>query len=101
MMKKTLFFVVTVALSTLCFAQNYNAAKVTVRDSIWLNGKWVKKVNTDASLSGAGDNEIPSTKAVKAYVDNVVIAAGSGTGNYKGFFKCSVIESFQFLHNPG
>ena len=53
---------------------NVNAAKVTIKDSIWFGGsggagKWLRDITTNAGLPNAKDNEVPSTKAIKAYVD--------------------------------
>ncbi len=60
-------------LSSLCIAAqttNIEAKKVIANDSIRINGKWVKSVITDTSLTGATSRDIPSAAAIKAYVAN-------------------------------
>lgn len=42
---------------------NVNANRVSVSDSIWIAGKWVKGITTDATIK-AGNNEVPSTRYV-------------------------------------
>jgi len=77
-MKKWIGLLVLSASTLLSQAQtqNVNAAKVTVRDSIWLSGKWIKNVTTDTTLSG-GHNEVPSTKAVKDFIQKQQVNGGA------------------------
>jgi hypothetical protein len=79
-MKRILLIALSALFITTIQAQktNVNASRVTVSDSIWINGKWIKGINTSPSLTGAADNEVPSTKAVKDYV----AASGGGATAY-------------------
>ncbi len=47
-----------------------DAKKVNVRDSIRINGKWIKYIITDSALANATDRDLASAKAVKEYILN-------------------------------
>jgi hypothetical protein len=54
----------------LCQTELLDAKKVNVRDSIRINGKWIKYIITDSALANATDRDIASAKAVKDYILN-------------------------------
>lgn len=64
-MKKRIFVLAAAIICLQLQAQkvNVNANRVSVSDSIWLNGKWIKKITTDAGSKGS-NTEIPTTKYV-------------------------------------
>ncbi len=50
--------------------------RVIVKDSLSLDGKWIKRINNDSTLITAGEQSVSTDAAIKRYVDKV--AAGGG-----------------------
>jgi len=76
-MKRLLLFLLLAA-SVTSQAQNLITRTVQIRDSARLGNRWLKKVTTDTALFYlAGDNEVPSTKAVRDYLEAKAIAGGA------------------------
>lgn len=51
-------------------AQNGNFSRITVRDSIWLNGKWIRAIAGNVTPADPATNVIPSQQATKIYIDS-------------------------------
>lgn len=69
-------------------AQNGNFSRITVRDSIWLNGKWIKAVSDNAAFTNPAANVIPSQLAIQehnnthsAFVTDSILALQKGTSS--------------------
>lgn len=70
-MRKGLLILIIAAMAVQVQAQNINAKRITVADSIWLNGKWVKGVSDDSTMGVGADNVIPTQGAVKSALNNL------------------------------
>ncbi len=69
-MKKIIFLLAMLASSLLCDAQNINAKRVTISDSVWLNGRWVNSFSADSTLGSGADNIVPTQGAVKKAISH-------------------------------
>jgi hypothetical protein len=77
-MKKILLTCLTITIATIAFSQHLLTKTLQIKDSAWINGQWVKKVTTDtAAIPSAGNNEVPSTRAMYDFVQHKAIAGGA------------------------
>lgn len=85
-MRIHIFILCSVLVGTLqTRAQDGNFSRITVRDSIWLNGKWIKGIADDASFNNPATNMIPSQRATKTYINTrAVFTADSALSAQKG-----------------
>ncbi len=61
----------------LLFGQsNISTNRIIIKDSLSLDGKWIKRINNDSTLRNAGEQSVSTDAAMKKYVDKV--AAGGG-----------------------
>ncbi|RBL88521.1 hypothetical protein DF182_18250 [Chitinophaga flava] len=61
-------------------AQTVTAGRVIVKDSISLNGHWIKGLTSDSTLADAGSNTLVTAQALKAYADAKKFTIKDGTG---------------------
>jgi hypothetical protein len=55
--------------------------RVQVKDSLSLNGKWIRHINADSTLQSASDRSIATDAAVKKYIDKKVAKPAAGQGD--------------------
>ncbi|RAJ75545.1 hypothetical protein CLV59_109159 [Chitinophaga dinghuensis] len=68
---------VVVILPILGVAQTtVTANRVVIKDSLALDGKWIKRINNDSTLRTAGEQSVSTDGALKKYIDKV--ASGGG-----------------------
>ncbi|TAG31870.1 MAG: hypothetical protein EAZ35_02140 [Sphingobacteriia bacterium] len=88
---KHLLFIITLFFFVKSNAQISQAdyKRVVVRDSMLLNGKWIKFLITDTALLNATDRDLASAKAVMEYVKNKV-----GAISVRDTFTTDLIPNF-------
>ncbi|RAJ75544.1 hypothetical protein CLV59_109158 [Chitinophaga dinghuensis] len=61
----------------LLFGQsNISTNRIVIKDSLSLDGKWIKRINNDSTLKTAGEQSLSTDGALKKYIDKV--ASGGG-----------------------
>ncbi len=65
------------------------ANRVIVKDSLSLDGKWIKRINTSNMLQNAGEQTISTDAELKRYIDQAVAEGGT-----------SAIEVAKMIKNP-
>ncbi|MVT09869.1 hypothetical protein [Chitinophaga tropicalis] len=71
-MKKIILLLLLVLATGASYAQDGNFRRATVRDSIWLSGKWFKEISDDSTLGTGASNILPTQKALKGALYDVV-----------------------------
>ncbi|RAJ75548.1 hypothetical protein CLV59_109162 [Chitinophaga dinghuensis] len=74
----TRLFVSLLLMSSIASAQNNIVAnRLLVKDSLSLNGKWIRQINNDSTLQNASNNSISTDAALKKYIDKSMLGGGS------------------------
>jgi hypothetical protein len=80
-MKNYILIILTLMGSVVCAQTNVVTNRLTIKDSLSLNGKWISQVNEDSTLQFAGPNSVSTDGAIRKFIQQVVHkpAVGKGT----------------------
>jgi len=73
-MKKIIIIIAGILVSVAAFGQKKTMVADTIRakDAIKIGNTAVNEISTDTTFAGNSDSAVPTEKAVKTYVDNIV-----------------------------
>jgi hypothetical protein len=90
-MKKIILILLPLLAAWAGYAQDGTFRRVTVRDSIFINGRWISAISTDSTLSGNVQSTVSTQGAVKKYIDNAIatnaVTAENGLVKENGVIK--------------
>gem|GEM_PF-6948173 len=55
---------------------NISTNRIVIKDSLSLDGKWIKRINNDSTLQTAGEQSVSTDGAIKKYIDNATSGGG-------------------------
>lgn len=79
---KNYILVILLLIGSIVHAQgNVVTNRLTIKDSLSLNGKWISQINQDSTLQFAGPNSVSTDGAIRKFIQQAVNkpAAGKGT----------------------
>ncbi|MFB6454426.1 hypothetical protein ACE38W_04075 [Chitinophaga sp. Hz27] len=56
---------------------NITANRLLVKDSLSVNGKWIRQINNDSTLHNASNTSVSTDAALKKYIDKSMLEGGS------------------------
>lgn len=80
-MKNYILVILLLVSGVVCAQSNVITNRLTIRDSLSLDGQWISQINRDSTLQLAGPNSVSTDGAIRKFIQQTINkpAAGKGT----------------------
>ncbi|MFB6454429.1 hypothetical protein ACE38W_04090 [Chitinophaga sp. Hz27] len=100
-MNKILLLILCLFTQQLWAQSNISANRIVIKDSLSLDGKWIRRINNDSTLKTVGDHSISTDAAMKKYIDKVAGGNASYEEQAKALLNPNYLEVwFRYASSP-